>query len=465
MISKHKSQHKIVLPWVVALSLAGCGGGDSNNTTPTPGTGTPDTVTISVIDGYLGDARVCVDRNLNRSCETDEWLAATTDAQGEAALDKADTQYGLIAQINAGETRDSDRIGYVARSYQLYAAPGSAQVTPFTTLATLKDVPMSALASELGLAESVIYGDFVAQKASHPDAVYAHLLARSLVPQLAGSLAENDADALDTALVLIKAEIDRQVNLGTDLDTIEVRIDHQGQAVTKQLTGDLAGYLDNKSFWLIPLSNDDHVLDKVTLKDQKYSSGMSGKDIPYTVEDNVLKFFRFTDTFIHATEDLALSLTEHGRLCLWSEQDFETQTLPLTAARFAGQTWYHLRDIGLDSANEMKPILTKFELAEGGTVTLTPQDEAAVVGQWEMMALTDSTHLGLKITLPPETNSPGLDGETEWTLSAMLDTGELILMHNEGSAFEADNLLFQNPAFAQSVYETWRSAVAASEAS
>ncbi|MEJ2764403.1 hypothetical protein VV869_10660 [Photobacterium sp. MCCC 1A19761] len=453
-ISKYNiSKRHLNLPLLISLALVGCGGGDDNAAPK-----------VTVIDGYLSDARVCVDRNQNRSCDADEWLAAATDAQGQVQLAEADSQYGVIAQISAGETRDSDRIGYVATSYQLYASPGSAQVTPFTTLATLKNVSLSTLASQLNLPESVIGGDFVAQKAGNPDAVYAHLMARSLVPQLAESLAENNVTALETDLALIKTEMDRQVNLGTDLNAIEVRIDHQGQAVTKWLTGDLAGYLDNKSFWYIPLSNSDHLLNRITLEDQLYKSGMYGKDIPYTVEDNVLKFFRFSDTFIHATEDLALSLSEDGRLCLWSEQDFETRILPLTAARFAGKTWYHLRDLG-QKTPEMKPILTKLALAEDGTVTVTPQGEAAVSGQWEMVALKGSTHLGLKITLPPETNSAGLGGETEWTLSASLDAGELMIVNNEGSALEADNLLFQDPAFARSIAEAWVAAVTAANAS
>ncbi|UTV27819.1 hypothetical protein [Photobacterium atrarenae] len=457
MVSKHNSKYAIILPWVAGLVLAGCGGGDNNNSTPTPGTGTPNTVAISVIDGYLGEARVCVDRNHNRSCEAEERLAATTNTQGEVALDKADTQYGLIAQISAGETRDSDRIGYVASSYQLYASAGSAQVTPFTTLAALKDVPMSTLASELGLAESVIAGDFVAQKATHPDAVYAHLLARSLVPQLAQSLAENDVTALDTALTLIRAEADRQVNLGTDLDTIEVRIDHQGQAVTKRLTGDLAGYLSNKSFWFIPMTNDDYLPAKVTLKDQIYSSSLLGRDFPYTVEDNILRFSRFSDTFLYADDNVALSLSEAGRLCLWSEQNFWEQTLPLTEARFAGKTWYHLRDLA-KSDTEIKPALTQLDFAENGAVTVTPDGEPAITGSWEMVELTltdKSTLQTLRIILPPGTDSPGLNKEEQWTLGAALDAGELIMVFNDDSTLFADDLLFQDPAFARAVAQQW----------
>ncbi|UXI01370.1 hypothetical protein [Photobacterium sp. TY1-4] len=463
------SQHNAILPLLISLALVGCGGGDSNNTTPTPGTGTPpgsgtpNAVTISVIDGYLGDARVCVDRNQNRSCDADEWLAAATDARGQVQLAEADTQYGVIAQISAGETRDSDRIGYVATSYQLYASPGSAQVTPFTTLATLKNVSLSTLASQLSLPESVISGDFVAQKAGNPDAVYAHLMARSLVPQLAGTLAENDVPALETELALIKTEIDRQVNLGTDLNAIEVRIDHQGQAVTKRLTGDLAGYLDNKSFWFIPMTNVDFIPVPVTFKDQIYSSSISDRVFPYTVEDNVLRFDRFSDTFIHASEDLALSLSEEGRLYLWSEQDFWEQVLPLTAERFAGKTWYHLRDLGW-SDTETKPALTKLDFAENNGVTVTPQGEAAITGSWEMVTLTladKSTLLTLRITLPEGTNSEGLAGETQWTLGAVLDAGELIMVFNNDSGLAADDLLFQDPAFARSVAEAWVAAVTA----
>ena len=82
-----------------ALSLSGCNGGSSSTSTspvdkkPSPDKETPDTskpdtgtITIQAIDGYLANAEICIDRNNNSSCDTDEKLTIKTDKNGKKAV-------------------------------------------------------------------------------------------------------------------------------------------------------------------------------------------------------------------------------------------------------------------------------------------------------------------------------------------------------------------------------------------
>jgi len=119
-----------------AMLLAGCGGAGggagsvagTNNTTPTR---------ITVIDGYLQGAVVCVDKNNNGACDPGE-TQGSTDANGRVVLNipKADVgQYPIVAAVPAWAV-DSDQPGKtVGKAYTLKAPKDSPNnVTPLTTL-------------------------------------------------------------------------------------------------------------------------------------------------------------------------------------------------------------------------------------------------------------------------------------------------------------------------------------------
>jgi len=96
----------------VAL-IAGCGGGS------TPATTTA--LSGNVADGYLEDATVFLDKNLNYQLDAGE-LKTFTDANGAYTLnvDPADVgKYPIVAMALAGVTKDKDTNAFVASSYVL----------------------------------------------------------------------------------------------------------------------------------------------------------------------------------------------------------------------------------------------------------------------------------------------------------------------------------------------------------
>ncbi|KKD60182.1 hypothetical protein RN22_12745 [Grimontia sp. AD028] len=154
-------------------TLAACGGGGGSSSTD-GGTPSTQTTTYTVIDGYLGDAEVYVDRNANLIAESFE-LLGTTNTNGEIEVDKRDEAYDLIVKIIAGKTTDSDIEGTVAFNKEYISAPDSPVITPTSTLAKLNNMSLEALSSALNISADDISGDFVANQKHH-----AHVLNRSL---------------------------------------------------------------------------------------------------------------------------------------------------------------------------------------------------------------------------------------------------------------------------------------------
>ncbi|USH04363.1 hypothetical protein K6Q96_21745 [Grimontia kaedaensis] len=172
-------------------TLAACGGGGGSSSTD-GGTPSTQTATYTVIDGYLGDAEVYVDRNANLIAESFE-LLGTTNTNGEIEVDTRDEAYDLIVKIIAGKTTDSDIEGTVAFNKEYISAPDSPVITPASTLAKLNNMSLEALSSALNISADDISGDFVANQKHH-----AHVLNRSLNLLLSETL-----DASNTKLTEI----------------------------------------------------------------------------------------------------------------------------------------------------------------------------------------------------------------------------------------------------------------------
>jgi len=110
------------------LVLSGCSGGGSS-AVQTQAT------TITVIDGYIKGAKVCVDKNDNGACDLGE-TQGTTDENGKVTLiiPAADVgKYPIVAEVS---TDASDSVtGKVTTAYTLSApADSPSTVTPFTTM-------------------------------------------------------------------------------------------------------------------------------------------------------------------------------------------------------------------------------------------------------------------------------------------------------------------------------------------
>ncbi|MBE2263231.1 MAG: hypothetical protein IAE92_10850 [Burkholderiaceae bacterium] len=170
------------------LTLAACGGGggsiDSEPLTPPPPPTT--NVSVKVIDGAIGNALVCLDKNGNGACDADE-TQGRTDANGNVTLAVPDAdvgKYRVIAVIGT-DAVDADH-GPVTTAFTL-AAPSdqNAVVSPLTTLvaqtAAAQGLSTAAAAEMLQAISGLpsLMGDYTQN--STPGAATAATVARTLV--------------------------------------------------------------------------------------------------------------------------------------------------------------------------------------------------------------------------------------------------------------------------------------------
>lgn len=156
----------------VAFLVAGCGGGGGgvastggSTTNTTPSSPTPSTPTViqadipvTVVDGAISKAKVCLDQNRNNACDAGE-PTAITDASGKATLkvDQANVgKYPVIAEIGTDAT---DAVsGPVTTAYVMKApADKTTVVSPLTTLVqnTVANTGVSSDAAEASLRSQV----------------------------------------------------------------------------------------------------------------------------------------------------------------------------------------------------------------------------------------------------------------------------------------------------------------------
>lgn len=123
----------LALAGAMVLTLAGCGGG--SGTTPAAPAAPTTAVPLTVIDGAIGNAKVCVDANANGRCDTGETFAMTK-ANGTVVLDVpvADVgKYPIVAVVGT-DAVDADH-GPVTIPFTMQApADKPAVVSPLTTL-------------------------------------------------------------------------------------------------------------------------------------------------------------------------------------------------------------------------------------------------------------------------------------------------------------------------------------------
>jgi len=112
---------------ITSALIAGCGGGSSaTDTTSTTGT---------VIDGYLKDAMVCIDKNENGKCDADE-PKAYTDENGKYVIPASAENYPIVAEVIANKTFDVTYNTPITQNATLISLPDAPDtISPYTTLA------------------------------------------------------------------------------------------------------------------------------------------------------------------------------------------------------------------------------------------------------------------------------------------------------------------------------------------
>ncbi|WP_293140636.1 pre-peptidase C-terminal domain-containing protein [Moritella sp.] len=153
---------------------------------------TPKTAVSGVaLDGYLNNAKVCIDINRDLSCDSADGESVFTNEKGQYTLlsDGVDlSQYAVIVEVIPQKTIDMDTPNATLdRAYVLSAPADSASlITPYTTvisaIASQQGLDYNAakvvMSKQLGVDASAFERDYVAK--DHADDPKLHLLAQSL---------------------------------------------------------------------------------------------------------------------------------------------------------------------------------------------------------------------------------------------------------------------------------------------
>ncbi|WP_154139729.1 hypothetical protein [Photobacterium damselae] len=382
---------------LAALALSGCNNDSSSTTTASDN----NAITIKAIDGYLENAEICIDRNNNNACDTNEKLTVKTDKNGEAKISKEDAKFNIIVSAKASVTSDSDKSGKLGNDFQyIVSANDNAEnktisVTPFTTMAHTKDITLEALASELNLPLDTIAGDYVAQKENDENAQKVHAIARSITTTLPTTIAAIDADKLVQTTADISKILDEKINNKEDLNNINIEFDEKGQAVSKEIYTTESYFAANEEMWAVSLNKAfateegiDHakVISANTLEMTRYNTGEISTG-EFTINGDTFVSDGEADTFIYMTHDVSLAVPQNdGDLILWSKKDLRNNE-KVYSETFANKTFFYIAD---DSTNyNPDPMMAEMKfspLAENGigTVTITEDGESMEPLSWKI---------------------------------------------------------------------------------
>ncbi|MGF1695629.1 hypothetical protein L4C54_08145 [Vibrio lamellibrachiae] len=434
---------------IASLALVGCGGSSSDNPPKV------ETKKITVIDGYLGNVEVCIDRDENKSCDAGESIGFTN-SDGTIEIAKADEKYSIITKVNAGTSADSDRIGYVRSSYEMIATADSNVVTPFTTLAEARGITIAELAADLNISADVVSGDYVLAKgtsSSARDAKVAHALARSLVNELPTSVIDLDGESLGASSALIKTAIeDHENSYGTDILNDVDFILNGDEVINEAVISDLKSYLvgDEPTRWYFVSMNTSYATDEgvfmIEFGEDTYDVAQGGEweyDNPYSIDgNNLFVGGDEQDEFIYTSTEIALAIPMgDDDLNIWSTNDLEATGADFTSEQFDGKTWYFIID---DSQTQTPdPMLLEITFNVNGSTSIT-QGGSEETGTWSLS----------------QGNLVIDDGAGDLAeFSSILNSSHLMVMieldRDFNGSVDAYSLATQDKNLAQSIVDKW----------
>lgn len=441
------------------LPLLATGCGDSGSSSTPAG---QEMKTITVIDGYLHNASICIDRNRNKICEIDEEIASTTNELGQVKVALADAQYPIIAKVKAGVTTDSDQITPLTNSYELIAAANADFITPFSTLAHLGDLSLQGFADSVGVDYAAISHDYVDDKGNASQV--AHLLARSMTPLLEERAIDNGLTTLNARVGEIKTHILKEVNDGVDLSTIDISYDTQSRVFySKPRITSVGSHITGQSFTYFVYSNhldaNGHGYEN-TISFNDGTISYLGNQASYQLDGNVLVYGNSSFTYLIMNDNYFFSFSADHNPGIWTKDTMSGKpTIQVGDDFVAGKTLYHLRDINNSNNNKAVPKLTKLVFDAKDKVIVTPEGEEGFTASWQVKdsISNNGTFRTIYIEFPEgQQDRVSLKSENAMTLEIILLSNELsVAINHSSNTLINENFIINDENFAKLIYKKW----------
>ncbi|NAX45462.1 hypothetical protein CAG70_00355 [Photobacterium halotolerans] len=449
---------------VAATILSGCGGSDSDNNDD-DGKNLDGKVTVQVIDGYLSNAQLCVDRNRNAHCNTGELLTEKTNGNGQITISESDSQFPLIARVIAGESSDSDHPGFVWQEAEFYAPAGQTILSPFSTLAYLNDQSLADYAASLNLDANLLSQDYVALKSSNPDAKKVHLYARTMHAMLGETLSDNNLEGQKTWIQNLKNKIQALENGQVDFDAVTLSLDKDnGQFTQSDRVKGIQTFLEGNGGvkfleWLNASIDIPHQL---TFTDEKITDSSIGYiqvGTDYQVSGTSVTMASQPETkidFVYVSPDIALGYVYSDPstkfLTFWqSEDDYLNGSTDLVQEDFTGQIWYLLRDAAGPEAKEEEPPvpeLNELVFLSATHVSINPMGSDAYEAEWSFTSDPNESFQTLTIQF---SNNDSMILDTDVSKAGVTLLKRKIVDDNPQNI-----LMTQNKALAKALHKHWQ---------
>ena len=241
----------------ITIALVGCGGGSESDAKISSPEGNASAKVLSgfVMDGYLKNANVCLDKNNNALCDNADGAIVLTDKNGyyELPIDGDVSNYNLLVEALSGVTEDMDNPGQVLLSDFILETPADRPeiISPLTSMissiaqmtSVSFDEAAKSLADDLNVSEQTIRSDYVGNSTSESRQV--HMLARGLTKVLQSALKSSVGEGGVTKGQARKGSMQRLANL--DVAALKQRTDtvHHGANNTDRALADIANDYKN----------------------------------------------------------------------------------------------------------------------------------------------------------------------------------------------------------------------------
>lgn len=432
-----------LLAMAVSLALTGCGGDSGGSAAAS------NTTTIKVIDGYLVNAEVYVDRDNDGVADSDEKLDVLTSTSGEITLNNTDTQYPLIIRAIAGKTYDQDKAGRLTETIELTADAGSTTVTPFTTAAKAQSMSVSDLAASLNLSESVVTGDYAASDSA--DAEQVHLYARSIAQYLTDDASSLDATSIESAI----SEVNTKVQAISDNDAPNKYVDSTG--TVQNMPPTVEEFLVGKTYYLAStniqyfngdLANNGNSVPTVTFAADSYTSRGETASLRYA--DNGFYMTEDGET-VHEEiafrgNNLGLAFTAQNDLNLYTQTNISGgfTAIAATSAMFSGNTFYHIFDDSTTSSAQ--PAFVTFIFNADKSLSIKEDGEADRTTSWDIVASE---------LIIEDIEGPGND----WNIKPVFNEDSMIVAYEGANSQTIPRFFIKNKDMADNIYAQWNTRV------